>query len=66
LKSEKNQNFFHPAQKTVLDCKASLKCFEIQTSNFQQIGISPEQLKSKRFKKFLKYLKSFLNCLQKP
>jgi hypothetical protein len=36
----------------VLDCKASLKCFEIQTSSPQQIGISPEQIPSKQFKKF--------------
>jgi len=58
----KKAKIFHRAQKTVLDCKASLKCFEIKTSSFQQIGQSPEQIKSKRFKKF----HNFLNCLQKP
>jgi hypothetical protein len=40
----------------VLDCEASLKCFEIQTSSLQQIGQSPEQIKSKRFKKFHNFL----------
>ena len=36
----------------MLDCKASLKSFEMQISSLQQIGLSSEQLKSKQFKKF--------------
>ena len=43
-KSEKKLNFFQPAQKTVLDCKASLKQTEIIFQALQQLGLSPEQL----------------------
>jgi len=53
-KNGKSLNFFHTAQKTVLDCKASLKRVEIQNSGSQQIGINPEQFKNcKLFIKFL-------------
>jgi hypothetical protein len=48
----------------VLDCKASLKCFEIKTSSFQQIGQSPEQIKSKRFKKFHNFFKLLAKALK--
>jgi len=48
----------------VLDCKASLKCFEIQISSLQQIGLSPEQIQSKQFKKFHNYFKLLAKALK--
>jgi len=50
---KKNQNFFHPAQKTVLDCEASLKCFELNVKTMTQNRNKPRAAKScKQFKKF--------------
>jgi CRISPR/Cas system CSM-associated protein Csm2 small subunit len=62
FKKWKKMKFFSPSAKNRARLQGFAEMFEVYTSSIKQIGLSPEQIQSKRFKKF----HNFLNCLQKP